>query len=217
MNVLIVDDHPMTVDGYVLALSKESMAFSTPFFDTAFSCEGAYKCIKDAQGIYTYDIAIIDLDLPASIDPPIASGKELALLLRKLMSDTKIVMITAHTELITIYDIWKAVVPEGLIIKNDLNPQEMLQIVGTIYNGGTYKSPLADKSIREIWKKELMIEDYNRQIIYYLSLGFRVKDLHEVMSLSQGAIQKRLIKINSVFEVKDKDGLLKEVKRLGFI
>lgn len=217
MNVLVVDDHPMIVDGYVLALSKLSTEFPTPFFDRASTCEEAYNCIKKAEGTYTYDIAIIDLDLPACLNPSIASGKELALILKKLMPATKIMMITAHTELITVYDIWKTIRPEGLVIKNDLTPEEMLKIVGIIHKGGTYKSPTAENCIREIWKKELMVEDYNRQIVYYLSLGFKVKDLHEVMPISQGAIQKRIVKINSVFEVSDKEGLLKEVKRLGFI
>jgi len=217
MNVLIVDDHPMTVEGYASALSKISSAFPLPIFDKAFSCEDAFNFIEKAQGVYVHDIAIIDLDLPACINPSIASGKELALLLRKLKPSTKIIMITAHAELITVYDIWKTIRPEGLIIKNDLTPDGMNTIVGMIYNGGTYKSPMAENCIKEIWKKELMVEDYNRQIVHYLSLGFRVKDLHEVMPISQGAIQKRVLKINSVFEVTDKEGLLREVKRLGFI
>jgi uncharacterized radical SAM superfamily protein len=76
---------------------------------------------------------------------------------------------------------------------------------------------MAENCIKEIWKKDIMVEDYNRQIIHYLSLGFRVKDLHQVMPISQGAIQKRIVKINSIFEVTDKEGLLREVKRLGFI
>jgi uncharacterized radical SAM superfamily protein len=76
---------------------------------------------------------------------------------------------------------------------------------------------MVENCIREIWKKELIVEDYNRQIIYYLSLGFRIKDLHEVIPISQGAIQKRMVKINEVFNVTNRDGLLKEVKRLGFI
>ena len=217
MNVLVVDDHPMTVDGYVLALSKASTKFSIPFFDRAFSCADAYNFIEKAQGIFTYDVAIIDLDLPSCIDPPIASGKELALLFRKLMPSTKIIMITAHTELITVYDLWKTITPEGLVIKNDLTPEGILNIVEVVVSGEMYKSPMADTCIREIWKKELIVEDYNRQIIQYLSLGIRVKDLHEYMPISQGAIQKRMAKINTVFEVTDKEGLLREVKRLGFI
>ena len=217
MNVLLVDDHPMTLDGYVLALSKVPSRFSLPFFDKALSCEKAYYLIKNANNKFTYDIAILDMDLPSCIAPPIASGKDLALIIRDIMPTTKIIMITAHTELITIYDIWKSVKPEGFVIKNDLTPEGLLNIVEVVSGGEVYKSYLVEECIREIWKKEIIIEDYNRQIIYYLSLGFKLKDLHKMIPISRGAINKRMIKINSVFEVTDKEGLLKEVKRLGYI
>lgn len=217
MNVLLVDDHPMTVEGYVLALSKGSSRFSLPFFDKALSCEKAYHLIENANNKFTYDVAILDMDLPSCIAPPIASGKELAVIIRNKMPSTKIIMITAHTELITIYDIWKSIKPEGFVIKNDLTPEGLLKIVEIVSDGEIYKSPLVEECIREIWKKEIIVEDYNRQIIYYLSLGFKLKELHEMIPISSGAIHKRMIKINSVFEVTDKEGLLKEVKRLGYI
>lgn len=218
MNILLVDDHPITVEGYVTALSKQKKASKVPLFKTSYSCESAYHCILDAssKGL-PFDIALIDLDLPGCINPPLASGKELALFLRKKMPFTKIIIITAHTELIIVYDIWNSIKPEGFVIKNDLTPEGILKIIEQISDGVPYKSPMVENCIREIWKKELIVEDYNRQIIYYLSLGFRIKDLHQVMPISQGAIQKRINKINEVFDVTDKDGLLKEVKRLGFI
>lgn len=218
MILLVVDDHPITVEGYISALSKGKEASEIPFFNKGICCESAYQNITKANlaGI-SYDVAIIDMDLPGCIDPPLASGKELALLLRKEMPTTKIIIITAHTELITVFDIYKSIQPEGFIIKNDLTPDSLSIIVMDVFNGIPYKSPMVENCLQEIWKKELVIEDYNRQIIYYLSLGFKIKDLHEVMPISQSAIQKRIMKINSVFDVTDKDGLLKEVKRLGFI
>lgn len=218
MTILLVDDHPITVEGYLIALSKNKGVSEIPLFETSGSCESAYQSINKAilAGM-TYGLAIIDLDLPGCIDPPLASGKELALLLRKKMPSTKIIIITAHTELIIVYDIWRTIQPEGFVIKSDLTPEGLSKIVDDILKGISYKSPMVENCIRAIWKKELIVEDYNRQIIYYLSLGFRIKDLHEVIPISQGAIQKRIVKINSVFEVTDKDGLLKEVKRLGFI
>ena len=218
MKILLVDDHPITVEGYLTALSKGKGALENPFFDTSYSCASAFQNIMQSSSRGNpYDLAILDLDLPGCKNPPLDSGKDLALFIRKEMPRTKIIIITAHTELIIIYGIWNSIKPEGFVIKNDLTPDGILKIVGQVSNGSSYKSPMVDNCIREIWKKELIVEDYNRQIIYYLSLGFKVKDLHEVIPLSPGAIKKRIVKINSVFEVTDRDGLLKEVKRLGFI
>lgn len=218
MNILLVDDHPVTVEGYLIALTKEKKLSGSLVFEKAYSCETASQFILDytSKGLF-FDIAIIDLDLPGCIEPSLASGKELALYLKSKMPSVKIIIITAHIELIIVYDVWKSVRPDGFVIKNDLTPELLLKIVEDVSEGLIYKSPMFENCIREIWKKELIVEDYNRQIIYYLSLGFRVKDLHDVIPISQGAIQKRMVKINSVFEVTDKEGLLREVKRLGFI
>lgn len=218
MKILLVDDHPMTTAGYKTALEKIKAVPSVPIIESCYSCETAYNSISNAvsKGLF-FDVAIIDLDLPGCLNPPIPSGKELALYLRAKMPATRVIICTAHTELIIIYDLWKSIKPEGFVIKNDLTPNNIVEIVETVYEGNDFKSPMVENCIREIWLKEIIVEDYNRQIIYYLSLGFKVKDLHEVIPISSGAIQKRMAKINSVFEVTDRDGLLKEVKRLGFI
>lgn len=71
--------------------------------------------------------------------------------------------------------------------------------------------------ISGIWKKELMIEDYNRNILLYLSKGFKTKELEGVIDLTTRTIQKRIIKIKKVFKVKDDSSLVNEAIRLRFI
>jgi hypothetical protein len=41
----------------------------------------------------------------------------------------------------------------------------------------------------EIWKKELMVEDYNQEILFYLSKGFKIKEL-EGLFISVQALSK---------------------------
>ena len=62
-----------------------------------------------------------------------------------------------------------------------------------------------------------MFDDYNRQILSYLSKGFKVKDLDEVVSLGDSAIQKRVIQMKNAFNVTDSNGLVKEAMKQGFI
>ena len=66
-------------------------------------------------------------------------------------------------------------------------------------------------------KKELLFDDYNRQILSYLSKGFKVKELDGVMCLGDSAIQKRVIQMKNAFNVTDNTGLLKEAMKQGFI
>jgi hypothetical protein len=126
-------------------------------------------------------------------------------------------MITAHTEVIIVYDIVKKVHPEGLIIKNDITPEKLQQAVIAIIGGEQNYSTIVKKCINEIWKKELMIEDYNRQILLYLSKVFKIKELDGIIYLTTSASQKRIIRMKKVFAVEDDTGLVKEAIKQGFI
>lgn len=216
MNILIVDDHPMTVEGFMSALLKKAETYN-PTFKKAYSCQQAYNLIQSHSKEKHFDLAIVDHGLPSYEAQQIYSGVDLAFLIRKKMPDCKIIMITAHTEIIIIYDIAKKIRPEGLVIKNDVTPENLPSIVKAVIDGHQYQSPLARNSINEIWKKELMIDDNNRQILFYLSKGFKVKELEPIICLTTSTIQKRIIRMKRIFQVNDDTGLVKEAIKQGFI
>lgn len=218
MNIFIVDDHPMTVAGYVNALLTAPFGLCQPVFTKAYNCEEAYTILsRTSSPKQLFDIAIIDKGLPGYEAKSILSGSDLAILIREKMPNCKIIMITAHTEVIIVYDIAKKIRPEGLIIKNDITPEKLQQAVMEIIAGDQYQSSMVKSCINEIWKKELMIEDHNRQILLYLSKGFKIKELEGIIHLTTSAIQKRIIRMKKVFEVTDDTGLVKEAIKQGFI
>jgi DNA-binding NarL/FixJ family response regulator len=218
MNILLIDDHPMTVEGFMNALLKSNFLKEEPVFTKTHTCEGAYNIImKAANSQKPFDLAILDQGLPNYSEQSIESGSDLALLIKKMMPDCKIIMVTAHTEVIIVYDIVKKVRPDGLVIKNDITPDNLQQIVTEVMEGNLYHSPMVKSCINEIWKKELMIEDSNRQILLYLSKGFKIKELESVIFLTTSAIQKRIIRMKKAFDVSDDTGLVKEAIRQGFI
>ena len=218
MNVLVVDDHPMTVEGYINALLGEPFGKHHPVFTKASNCEEAYSTLlRSTYAKQPFDLAIIDKGLPGYEGKSILSGSDLALLIRENMPNCKIIMITAHTEVIIVYEIAKNVRPDGLIIKNDITPEKLQQAVYEILLGNQYQSPTVKSCINEIWKKELMIEDQNRQILLYLSKGFKIKELEGIICLTTSAIQKRIIRMKKAFDVTDDTGLVKEAIKQGFI
>jgi DNA-binding NarL/FixJ family response regulator len=62
-----------------------------------------------------------------------------------------------------------------------------------------------------------MVEDYNRQILLYMSKGFKIKELADIICLTTSAIQKRIVRMKKAFDVDDDNGLVKEAIRQGFI
>jgi DNA-binding NarL/FixJ family response regulator len=218
VNVLIIDDHPMAVEGYINCLQASPFGSYEPVFTKAYNCEDAYFILTTSDSIkLSYDIAIIDKRLPSYEEKSIFSGSDLAILIREMMPNCKIIIITAHTEVVIVYDIAKKVRPDALIIKNDITAEKLQHVLMELMRGNQYQSPMVKKCINEIWKKELMIEDYNRQILLYLSKGFKIKELESIIHLTTSAIQKRVIRMKRVFEVTDDTGLVKEAIKQGFI
>lgn len=215
MNILLVDDHPMTVEGFMNALLRVNYDNNKAVFTKAHNCKDGYDAIIKSSK--SFDLAIIDQGLPSYPEQSIASGSDLVLLIRKHIPNCKIIMVTAHTEAIIIYDIVKNIRPDGLINKNDINPDNLQLIVTKVMQGNLYHSPIVLSCISEIWKKKLMVDDFNRQILLYLSRGFKVKELDGVICLSASTIQKRVILMKNAFDVTDDTSLVREAIKQGFI
>lgn len=213
MQVLLADDHPMTLEGYSDALRKEPFSVFEPVFTKAYNFEEAGNAVQKTA----FSLAIIDNQMPPHLPTGLLSGSDLVHLIRQKQPDCKIIMITAHTEVIIVYDLAKKARPDGLIIKNDVTPEKLQTAVMEVLKGNTYQSPLVRNCISEIWKKELMVEDYNRQILFYLSKGFKIKDLEQTIYLTASAIQKRISRMKKAFDVSDDTSLVKEAIRQGFI
>lgn len=80
---MIVDDHPMTVNGYINVLSEEDFEGYNLIFTKALDCEQAYKLITDSQnGGIVFDVAYLDLSLPPYPEQNIFSGLDLGVLIR---------------------------------------------------------------------------------------------------------------------------------------
>ena len=217
MNILIVDDHPITGEGYKNAIERV-VTSERSNFQLAYDCKEGYEKILEGKASQEiFDLAIIDYGLPSYTEQKLLSGCDLGMFLKKIMPDCKIIMITAHTEVIIVYDIYKRFSPDGLVIKNDITPHNLPNIIDEVMDGGQYLSVTVKNCIKEIWKKDLMVEDFNRQILFYLTKGYKVKELEGVISLAATTIQKRIINMKKAFDVTDDSNLIKEAIKQGFI
>lgn len=214
MNILIVDDHPMTVDGYQESLSHTSIFTAPVHFCKAFNCEEAYTKLQNTSN---FDLAVLDFGLPPFPAMNIATGCDLAKEIRLKNPQCKIIMVTAHTEVLIVYDIVKNTKPEGLIIKNDLTPENLPIAVTDVLEGKEYHSPTVKKVIKEVWQKDLMVNDTNREILMYLARGYKIKDIERITKISMSTIQRRMAQMNDAFNVSEESSLVREAYLQGFL
>lgn len=218
MNILLVDDHPIITDLYQQLLSR-LLRLRKPFFYTALNSKEAFTLYNETSDRgETFQLAIIDHSIPSYPLQKISSGSDIALLLKKKMPNCKVVINTAHIELALIYDIHKRVSPDALIIKNDISIDNFCDIITVLLQSETtYLSPTVKKCIKKIWEMDVLAEDFNRQILYFLAKGYKIKEIEEVISLSASSIQKRIILMKKVFSVNESSSLIKIAIEMGYV
>jgi DNA-binding NarL/FixJ family response regulator len=220
MNILIVDDHPMTADSYVNLLSDNDFQKKNPFFIKSYDCEDAYKKINfyHKQNI-NIDLALLDISLPSYKEFNINNGTDLALLIREKFTNCKIVLLTMHSEPLIVDKILKAIKPEGFISKSDINFELFPIICKKILEGEIFQSSAIIESQRELFKNNINWDNHDNEILILISQGVKTTNLPDYIPLSMSAIEKRKANIKDQLlkgKGSDKD-LISKAKRLGLL
>ncbi|RKS13339.1 response regulator [Flavobacterium sp. 120] len=220
LTILIVDDHPMTVDGYSNILSVSNFQERTPNFIRSYNCEDAYnKIFFYLNQNTTIDLALLDISLPPYIKFNIENGVDLASLIRKKFPNCKIVLLTMHGEPLAVDKIIKDINPEGFVSKNDINFELFPIICKKIINGEIYKSRTIIESQKELLDRNINWDKHDSQILILISKGIKTVNLPNYIPLSMSAIEKRKANIKGQLLMgkgSDSD-LISIAKKLGLI
>lgn len=220
LNILIVDDHPMTVDSYVNLLSDNGFHENESSFIKSHNCEDAYKKINFHLKQNTkIDLALLDISLPPYKEFNINNGIDLALLIREKFANCKIVLLTMHSEPITVDKIIKEINPEGFISKSDINFELFPIICKKILDGDIFRSPTIMESQRELFKKNINWDNHDNQILILISQGVKTINLPNHIPLSMSSIEKRKASIkDQLLKEKGSDiDLIEKAKKLGLL
>lgn len=219
INILMVDDHPIIIEGYQNVLMATKKEEQTLEIDTANNCDEAVSMIERASKKYPYDVCFFDISLPASEDGQYASGEDLALLAKKLMPRAKIVILTMFNETYRIHNIIKEIDPDGFLIKSDLTSMELADAFQQILKSPPYYSSTVNNYVKQTFTSEIYVDDINRKILHLLSQGIKTRSLNEHISLSTSALEKRKKQLKLLFSVADgkDETLLKEAREKGYL
>ncbi len=219
LKILMVDDHPMIIEGYqntLLATKKENQHLT---IDIALDCDMANELMKKSVNNTPYDILFFDISLPPSKDGLITSGEDLAKIARKYLPDAKIIILTMFNEAFRILNIIKGINPEGLLIKSDLTSRELAEAFQHILVSPPYYSSTVNNFLKTTVTNEIYVDEINRKILHLLSQGVKTNALKDHIDLSMSAIEKRKKHLKLLFSVEDgkDETLLNEARKKGFI
>ena len=213
-NVLIIEDHPLIVEGYRSMLSS-----NYPMQMTSVSnCEETYRLFANGP-INKFDIIFLDWILPVFKEQKLYDGGDLIPLIKKHSPNSKLIILTSHTDAITLYQIIKKAEPDALLCKVDFIPADFPYICAILNRDEKYYSRTVQKHIKQITSRTVFLDNYNRQIILLLSKGIKTKNIPQYLSLSISAIDKRKAQIKDYFllEKGNDEDIIKEAKRRNLI
>lgn len=215
-NILIVDDHPFIIEGYKNAITRYNPEKYEFFISQAHDCRSGYDIIED-NNTPVFDIAFLDISMPAYEEKDIFSGEDLAKLLSVKMPSCKIILLTMYTELLKIKTIIRAIQPNGLIIKNDLTFEELLLAFDKVMKNEKYYSQSVVKMLNQSTHNAIEIDQYDKQILVHLSNGVSSNDMLPNIPISLNAIEKRKKHLKELLKIRsgsDED-LIKEARSKG--
>ena len=220
IRILMIDDHPMIIEGYQNTLQftkKESQELD---IDIANNCDEAINFMnKSVQTNRPYNVLFIDISLPPSKDGLMNSGEDLAIYARKTLPKAKVIILTMFDESYRIHNIIQTINPEGFLIKSDLTSNELASAFQAVLHNPPFYSGTVNSHLRKTNESDIVIDEKNRKILYLLSQGAKNKSLATHLNISLSAIEKRKKQLKEIFLIDDgqDETLINEARKKGFI
>ena len=219
IRILMVDDHPIIIEGYqntLMATKKEDQILH---IETANDCDTANVLLRRAANEKPFDICFFDISLPSSSDGKLKSGEDLATLTRTIMRHAKIVILTMFNESFRVHSIIKKINPDGFLIKSDLTSIELAEAFQHILSEPPYYSSTVSNFLKKSIITDIHVDDINRKILHLLSQGVRTITLREHINLSMSAIEKRKRHLKELFAIDDgkDETLIEKARKKGFL
>lgn len=217
-NILIVDDHPFIIQGYKNAITRYNPNEFEFFIKQANDCKSGYDIITNPE-TEPFDIAFLDISMPAYEEKGMFSGEDLAKLLNKYMPNCKIILLTMYTELLKIKNIVDTINPSGLVIKNDLTFDELLFGFDKVIKNEIYYSQSIQKMMDLDQCETIEIDLFDKQILFHLSKGTKTKEIPQYIPISLEAIEKRKLNLKNRLDLIEESDieLVREAKKRGLL
>jgi two-component system, NarL family, nitrate/nitrite response regulator NarL len=210
IKILIIDDHPLVIDGIKTMLKDESY----------FHIEAAAKTAKDAltflDGPNAVDVILLDINLPDT------DGLKLCELIRAKNKTVKILGLTYVNEAGIITQLIRKGA-NGYLLKN-MEREELISAINQVMDGIVYLSKAAnDKIVQQLQSYELnrnsmpVLTRREKEILVLLSEGLTSNEIAAKLFLSNYTVDTHRKNMLQKFNVHNTTALLNVVKELRLV
>lgn len=213
IQLLIVDDHPMIVQGYIVTL-ENSGGLPNLRWDICHTLDEALRKLKRN----VYNVVLLDINLKPSKDGRILDGEDLGGWIRSNHADTKIIVSTMHDDPIRINGIVKSIRPDAFLTKSEITPTLLVEVISKLIAGNQHFSPIVGRIIRNN-HQYLRLDEFDKRLLYHISIGEKTKNLPKHIPFSLPTLERRKRNIKIAFGIPEGDDkeLIAVARELGFL
>ncbi len=219
LRILAIDDHEMTTLGYKYILEGAEFDDFKVHVDIAKSYETGKEKIEQSERSLKYDIILLDIQLFPTHLNELRSGEDLGILARKVAPSSKVVFMSSFTDAFRLNSIFKAANPDGYMVKSEIDEKSLVTMVNTIMKDPPYYTASALTVIRKSLANNIEVDEQDRKILYYLSIGTRTKDIPTLIAASTATVEARKRHLKTIFNIDNGNdlALIEEARKRGFI
>lgn len=222
INTLIVEDHPLMVQNYIesIHLFQEESQVAYEFNCTQVStCREAHQSILDSKAKdISIDLVILDISIPGDSTINMLSGEDIGRFIKEQFPEAKIIVSTSLDDNYRISSLMSRIMPMSVLVKTELTIDEIINTLRDVLNNKKSYSPRISKIIDNLTNSDHNhIDETDRRIIYEISMGSRIADMVEILSVSKATIENRKKRIKEILDCETDRELIVAAKQKGFI
>ena len=203
INILLVDDHQLFIDGIKAIFSLEEEVRVTG------SCSDLQQ-LKEAISAISFDVVLMDISMGSS------DGAELTTYIKQMLPQVKVIALSMHNEAGSVVRMLRAGA-NGYILKN-ASRAELIQAIKLVYSGNIYYSQeIATDLVNKLFKKEWpeLLQEQTRlssreiEIVKLIADGQPNKIIGDQLNITEATVKTHRQRILHKLGVKNTSEMLK--------
>ncbi|RZM01925.1 MAG: response regulator transcription factor [Pedobacter sp.] len=210
IKILIIDDHPLVIDGIKSMLKEES------YLQVTSSARSGKEAMIELSSGKTFDIILLDINLPDT------DGLQLCEQIRQLYKDVKIIGLTSINEAGIISQMIRKGA-NGYLLK-DMEKEELITAIDRVMDGAVYLSQAANEKIlqqlRELDINPDKVPVFTRrekEILQLIEKGMTSQEIAASLFLSSYTVDTHRKNMLQKLNVHNTQSLLKVARNLGLL
>lgn len=201
INLVIVDDHDLVLDGFMSLLSNVN---AIKVVGKASNGQELLNFLTNQPAQEKLHLVLMDVDMP------VMNGIQATKLVKAKFPGVKVLILTMHQEE-TLYNKLIAAQADGCIQKN-VNSNELLRAIKQVMEGKGYFN---NKTKRERKKKVQVSDDVvhltnrEKEVLKLIATGKSAKEIASILSISYRTVDTHRTNLKEKLKVKNTAGMIR--------